>query len=103
VTVDDEKSVVAEFAKQPATTYALYLNKAGGGVGTVVSSPDGIGCGPDCSSQTYSFPAGSQVTLSATAGSTSTFAGWSNACTGTSTCTITMNGSKAVGAWFSPS
>ena len=103
VTADAEKNVSAEFVKQPTATYALYLNKAGGGAGSVVSSPEGISCGQDCGGQTYTFPAGTQVTLTAAPGSGSTFAGWSNACTGTSTCTVTMNDNKAVGAWFSPS
>jgi uncharacterized repeat protein (TIGR02543 family) len=103
VTADSDKSVVAQFTKQTTSTYALYLNKAGGGAGTVVSSPDGISCAADCGGQTYMFAAGTQVTLSATAAPGSTFAGWSNACTGTSTCTVTMDGNKAVGAWFAPS
>jgi len=41
------------------------------------------------------------VTLTATADSSSTFAGWSGGCTGTSsTCTVTMNGNTSVTATF---
>ena len=80
----------------------LALNEAGGGLGTVVSSPDGINCGPDCPTQTHTYPAGTQVTLTATAASGNTFYGWSNACSGTTTCTVTMDSDKYVGAWFGP-
>ena len=40
------------------------------------------------------------MTLAATADGSSTFAGWSGACTGTSTCTVTMDAAKNVTATF---
>jgi len=40
------------------------------------------------------------VTLTAAAASGSTFAGWTGACTGTSTCTLTLTANTAVGAEF---
>jgi hypothetical protein len=78
---------------QPIT---LSVSKAGTGSGTVTSNPSGINCGSTCSAQ---FNSGTQVTLTATAASGSTFAGWSGACSGTSnTCTVTMNTAKSVTA-----
>ena len=72
------------------------------GFGTVTSSPDGIDCGSDCSA---SFPAGTVVTLTAVASTSpaseeSVFAGWSGACSGTDTCTVTMDSARSVTATF---
>ena len=78
-------------------TFALTVTKAGTGAGTVTSSPAGISCGATCSA---SFASGTVVTLTAAAGTGSTFAGWSGACTGTSTCAVTMTAAKAVTATF---
>jgi hypothetical protein len=69
------------------------------GAGDVTSTPAGINCGSDCS-ETYDVVTG--VTLTATPSGSAVFAGWSGACTGTSTtCTLTMNGPKLVTASFS--
>ncbi|MHA2265851.1 MAG: InlB B-repeat-containing protein, partial [Candidatus Thorarchaeota archaeon] len=54
--------------------YRLDVNTAGTGSGTVTSSPSGIDCGTDCS-EDYSY--GTSVTLTPTADTGSTFAGWS--------------------------
>ena len=78
------------------TTATLTVAKTGNG--SVTSSPAGINCGTDCSE---SYAGGASVTLTATAGAGSTFTGWSGACTGTSTCTVTMNAAKSVTATFS--
>jgi hypothetical protein len=75
----------------------LTISKEGTGSGTVTSTPAGIDCGSACSA---SFPAGSGVTLTASAAEGSTFAGWSGACTGTGTCTVTVDGATAVTATF---
>jgi endoglucanase len=40
------------------------------------------------------------VTLTASAASGSTFAGWSGACTGTGTCTVSMSAARSVTATF---
>ena len=69
------------------------------GAEDVTSTPAGINCGSDCS-ETYDVVTG--VTLTATPEGSAVFAGWSGACTGTSTtCTLTMNGPKLVTASFS--
>jgi predicted phage tail protein len=75
----------------------VTVTKAGSGTGTVTSNPTGITCGADCSE---SYPGGTVVTLTATPASGSTFGGWSGACSGTSTCTVTGNTSISVTASF---
>jgi hypothetical protein len=79
----------------PPTQYTLTVQKAGTGSGTV--SGPGISCGSDC---TETYNAGTQVTLTATPSSDSSFAGWSGACSGTGSCTLTMNSNKSVTATF---
>jgi photosystem II stability/assembly factor-like uncharacterized protein len=82
----------------PASTFALTVAKAGAGGGMVTSSPAGINCGATCSA---SFDANAVVTLTASAASGSSFAGWSGGgCTGTSTCQVTMSQAQAVTATF---
>lgn len=76
-------------------TFTLDVNKTG--VGTVTSTPAGIDCGEDCNED---FSSGTEVTLTATAEGESTFAGWSGACSGTGTCTVTITGDKTVNATF---
>ena len=58
-----------------------------------------IGLGPDgdCSEV---YGNGTQVTLTATPTGGSTFTGWSGACTGTSTCQLTMSADRSVTATF---
>jgi hypothetical protein len=63
-------------------------------------SGTGISCGSDCSE---SYPSGTPVSLTATPSSGATFSGWSGACSGTATtCTVTMDAAKTVGASFTP-
>ena len=69
------------------------------GTGTVTSTPTGISCGSLCSA---SYTRGQKVVLKASAGSRFKFSGWTGACTGTSTCTVTMTAARAVGATFTP-
>jgi hypothetical protein len=91
----DDRRCVATFN---LVKYTLTANKAGSGSGTVTSNPTGINCGSDC---TESYLSGSRVTLTASATSDSTFAGWSGACSGTAaTCTVTMDQAKTVTATF---
>jgi phospholipase C len=85
---------MANFSTSPALTVAL----GGNGTGSVASSPSGINCGQTCSA---SFDLGTAVTLTATAATNSTFAGWTGACSGTnSTCTLTLSASQQVSATF---
>jgi hypothetical protein len=78
-------------------TFCVTVNLAGGGTGTVTSSPAVITCPGTCEA---SFPSGS-VDLTANATGTSTFGGWSGCDTATGlTCTLTMNAPKSVMATF---
>ncbi|MFH1112272.1 MAG: Ser-Thr-rich GPI-anchored membrane family protein [Patescibacteria group bacterium] len=81
-----------------SSNYSLTVTKSGTGSGTVTSSPAGISCSTDCSE---SYTSGTNVTLTATVASDSTFAGWSGDCSGTGTCLLTMNSGKNVVATFS--
>jgi uncharacterized repeat protein (TIGR02543 family) len=97
VTMDAVKSVTATFTR---ITYQLSVSLAGPGSGTVDSAPAGIACGATCSA---SYDAGTVVTLTATPSATSTFAGWSGACTNASgPCTVTMSLARSVTATFAP-
>jgi uncharacterized repeat protein (TIGR01451 family) len=80
------------------TTHTLTASKAGAGSGSVSSTPSGINCGVACSA---SFDDGAMVTLSASAAAGSTFSGWSGgACSGTGTCSVTLNADTTVTATF---
>lgn len=69
------------------------------GEGLVVSDPEGISCGIDCSE---AYDTGTVVTLTASASYGYVFDGWGGACFGSSsTCTVTMDGNKTVIANFS--
>jgi hypothetical protein len=59
-----------------STSRTLTVTKAGGGSGTVTSSPAGIDCGASCSA---TFSDGATVALSAAAAAGSTFTGWTGA------------------------
>ena len=65
------------FTLKPVPSYFLGLTIEGEGFGSVTSQPAGIDCGNDCSSK---FPAGSEVTLVASAEAGSRFAGWGGYC-----------------------
>lgn len=88
-------SVTATFIPQP--TYPLSVTRAGNGSGSVSSNPAGISCGSTC---TADFDSGTMVTLTAAPGATSTFAGWSGACSGTGACVVTMTAAQLVTATF---
>jgi phospholipase C len=96
--------VVAFFAlfsitNASATTYQLTVQMAGTSSGTVASTPAGITCSPTCST---AFPAGTVVSLKATAKSGAFFAGWSGACKGAALCKLTMNSNLTAIATFNP-
>ena len=99
VTMSANHAVTATFSTiPPPVTHTLSVSKSGNGSGTVTSSPAGISCGPTCAN---AFTTGTPVTLTATSDSGSTFAGWSGGgCSGTGTCTVTLNGDTTVTADF---
>jgi uncharacterized delta-60 repeat protein len=93
LTMSADRSATARFE----TDKTLTLTKAGSGTGTVSSSPAGISCGSTCA---HAFGHGTAVTLTATASAGSLFAGWSGACSGTGSCTLTMSTDQAATASF---
>ena len=84
-------------------TYMLSVSIAGGGSGSVTSSPGGISCatsGGTCSMG--SILPGSSFVLAAASSGNSMFAGWSGACAATdpNACTVTLNSDQSVTATF---
>jgi phospholipase C len=93
-------SYVTHSTTSSSSSTGLTVQKAGTGGGTVTSTPAGISCGVVC---TASFDSGTPVTLEATPDANSRFAGWSGACSGTSTCTISLAIQTSVTATFGAS
>lgn len=79
------------------TNTTLTVTVDGNGSGTVSSSPAGIDCGADCEE---SFDPNMTVVLTAPPGLETVFTGWSGACTGTGTCTLSMTEPRNVTATF---
>jgi hypothetical protein len=73
----------------PPPNYTLSISSSGSGSGVASSFPSGT-----------SFPAGTIVGLTAVPATGSTFVGWSGACSGSGTCTVTMNQNQSVTAAF---
>lgn len=90
VSMTAARSVGATFA---TNTYTLSATSPTGG--TITGS--GISCPGDCS-ETFSY--GTSVTLYANPSANYSFSGWTGDCSGTGSCTLTMNSAKSVGATF---
>jgi hypothetical protein len=103
LTLTSTMIVTATFNESQAVS--LTVSKAGTGSrtsngtgnGTVSSTPAGINCGNTCSA---TYPSGTSVTLTATAGAGFSFSGWSGACTGTGSCVVSMTSAKTVTPTF---
>ncbi len=93
--VTSDVTVTATF--NLSSNLALTVAETGTGTGTVTSAPAGISCKPTCSAN---FASGTQVTLTATPATGSTFTGWSAPCEGTGTCTVTITAATTVTATF---
>jgi hypothetical protein len=99
-TADASGPFVQDRGRVYSSSPALFATSTGTGSGTITSSTGGIsGCSFSC---TEEFLLGDQTTLTATASPGSHFAGWENysGCSGTGTCTVTMNGEPQVAARF---
>ncbi len=97
VTMSGAKNVSAKFTK----TYDVAVTREGSGLGKVSSSPGGVLCLSNCSSTSAAFKEGTSVTLSAAPSKNYVFTEWTGACSGSSTtCSLTMDGFKSVGAKF---
>jgi List-Bact-rpt repeat protein/HYDIN/CFA65/VesB family protein/centrosomal CEP192-like protein/ASPM-SPD-2-Hydin domain-containing protein len=88
-----DKQVMATFTALPV----LSATPTDNGSGHITSSPAGIDCGGQCSA---SFNFGAIVSLTAVPDAGSSFGGWSGACIGTGSCTVTMNADTSVSAAF---
>lgn len=95
VRMDEDKQVTASFEKR---SLALNYRKLWTGVGTVTFTP-GTSCTGDCSQY---YDSGTEVTLAAAPDNSSLFKGWGGACSGTGSCTVTMNSEQEVTASFLP-
>ncbi len=88
----------SRYARAVRGPVTMVIAKTGAGAGTVTSADSKIDCGSDCSA---TYPSCSEVALTAMAASGSTFAGWSGGeCSGTGSCTVTMNENLTVTATF---
>ena len=98
INLNASQSVVASFQAIPATTYPLNITVSGpGSVSAKANQYTTITCTTAC---TTSYKSGTSVQLTATATKGRKFTGWSGACTGTKTCTVSMTASKSVTASF---
>jgi hypothetical protein len=97
LTMSVARSLTANFMLSAAQQFSLSVTKTGTGTGTVTSTPSGISCGSDCNEN---YDSGTSVTLTAAPTAGSTFTGWSGACTGTGSCTVSMTEARSVTAAF---
>ena len=93
VTLTADATVSATFLP----TYQLSVSVVG--VGNVTTTPSGISC--STGTCTARFASGAAVALAATPGSQQTLSGWGGACSGTSSCGVTMTADTSVTATFS--
>jgi uncharacterized repeat protein (TIGR02543 family) len=100
IEIDDEawdEEAIAAHNAECHSRFELTVNPSNGGTVT----GQGINCGNDC---TEDYEEGTRVTLRAMPTPGHVFAGWSGACTGTTTtCQVTMNQARTVRARFTPS
>lgn len=82
---------------QATVTFALAVTKIGSGGGLVTSDVGGVNCGVTCSAD---IDAATLVTLTATPDPGTTFIGWSQDCSGSGTCQLTMDAAHSVRARF---
>jgi len=89
------------FTPNPATQFPLTVKKAGTGTGTV-RVEGATFCGTACLQASQQYETGTELDLTTTNG-TGTFTGWrGGGCSGTGTCTVTMDVARTVTATFVP-
>lgn len=94
-----EKLVTVRQEGVPQRT--LTVSKTGLGSGSVSSSPEGIVCGAECSSQSAAFIQKTVVTLAAEPAPGSRFTGWQGGtCTGKDPCSVRLSENREVKAKF---
>jgi uncharacterized repeat protein (TIGR02543 family) len=96
LTITSNQTATANFAQIPSGNPLLTITVTGGG--TVATNPSGLTCSTTCS---YPFPTGTAVSLIPSVNVGQTFMGWTGeGCIGRSSCLITMDSPKTVGATF---
>jgi hypothetical protein len=97
VTLNAARSVAAVFEHiPPSRTVTVVLD--GPGAGSVTSSPAGIDCGDECAAV---YEAGETVTLTASPAAGSAFLGWiGGGCAGSGPCSLLIDETKSVAAYF---
>ena len=88
-------NLVTNWASVGGGDAGLTVSVTGGG--TVTSNPAGISCASTCS---HDFTGGSQVTLTPTPTAGWAFGSWGGACSGSGSCTVTMNAAESVTVTF---
>lgn len=100
VTIGEAREKVsAEF--EPIPQAQLAVVRSGSGSGMVSSDPAGIDCGAVCAAE-FDLGPESEVTLTATPGPHSAFAGWHGCDSepGPGECTVTIDGARSASAGF---
>lgn len=84
-----------------ANPIMVLLQKTGSGTGSINSVPAGLDCDVGCLLRDNLYPAGTALTLTATAAPGSKFSGWQGPCTGSSIdCQFNLNVDTVVNAQF---
>ena len=104
LTADENRTVTAGF---DLATFPLHVNGAGTGSGSIASQSGllpAIACtsaaGSVSGACNITYVAGAVVTLTPTPSIGTVFDGWTGACTGTGSCTVTMSQARTVTARF---
>jgi len=77
---------------QITSVFPLSVNNKSVSMGKITSLPSGIDCGLGKTTCTVNYVSGTTVKLIATPKDGYVFTGWSSPCSGTSSCSITVNG-----------
>lgn len=92
------QTTTSNYSLRVNTQATLSITKAGTGSGGVTANSGAIVWAGNIG--TVGYNGGTNVVLTAAPNADSVFTGWTGACTGTGTCSVTMNAAKSVTATF---